>query len=362
MNYKKIYDQLVEKARPRGLDKNKHEGYFEIHHIVPRCMGGGDEESNLVMLTGREHFIVHMLLWKAYPDNTPLTYAAMMMSNRAVCKVNSRTYAALRRDFSAKVSETKRGKRYKDRMGERFGRLLVVELADFYTSPAGSRQAQWVCECDCGRYVTVPSGSLTSGNTRSCGCLSVELGKSIVGENNPFFGKKHTKETKEKFKKRKVLRGKDSPLYGRKFSEEHRQRMSERSKGVPWSDERRAKHVPRVGEDHPFYGKEHTPETRKKISEILLAKDLKAWEMPQVVNDDTHLSKWAMCDYYYDLWKESGEMGLKRFTKLFNELHDDHLTLSYFTNPRLKFTEGWNPRNDEIWVKFRDEYFKEDYA
>lgn len=38
MNYKKIYDALVDKAKSRGLDKSQHEGYFEIHHIVPHVL------------------------------------------------------------------------------------------------------------------------------------------------------------------------------------------------------------------------------------------------------------------------------------------------------------------------------------
>lgn len=69
MNYEKIYNELVEKAKVRGLDKSKHEGYFEIHHILPKSLGGSDDRSNLVMFTGREHFIAHMLLWKAYPES-----------------------------------------------------------------------------------------------------------------------------------------------------------------------------------------------------------------------------------------------------------------------------------------------------
>ncbi|AFN37507.1 homing endonuclease [Vibrio phage TCU_VP02_YC] len=74
MNYLKIYEQLV--------DKRKNEipcGYSEVHHIIPRCMGGSDDESNLIRLTAREHFIAHVLLSKAYPDNIRLKHASMMM-------------------------------------------------------------------------------------------------------------------------------------------------------------------------------------------------------------------------------------------------------------------------------------------
>lgn len=32
----------------------------------------------------------------------------------------------------------------------------------------------WKCLCSCGNYTAVPSGSLTSGKTKSCGCLKLE--------------------------------------------------------------------------------------------------------------------------------------------------------------------------------------------
>lgn len=40
--------------------------YSEKHHIIPRSLGGSDDESNLVALTAREHYIVHVLLFKIF--------------------------------------------------------------------------------------------------------------------------------------------------------------------------------------------------------------------------------------------------------------------------------------------------------
>lgn len=113
MNYKKVYDSLIERAKPRGLDKSKVEGYYEKHHILPRCLGGSDRESNLILLTGREHFIAHMLLWKAFPDNISLMRAAFMMSSRAKDtnthtkvdgRISSKTYAILREQYAKAVA------------------------------------------------------------------------------------------------------------------------------------------------------------------------------------------------------------------------------------------------------------------
>ena len=48
-------------SRP-GRDQTKQEGY-EIHHIIPKALGGGNQENNLIKLTYREHFIAHLMLW-----------------------------------------------------------------------------------------------------------------------------------------------------------------------------------------------------------------------------------------------------------------------------------------------------------
>lgn len=48
---------------------NPPTGYFEKHHIIPKCLGGTNDFSNLVCLTAREHFICHLLLVKITTGN-----------------------------------------------------------------------------------------------------------------------------------------------------------------------------------------------------------------------------------------------------------------------------------------------------
>lgn len=77
MNYIKIYDAIVQRAKTRQL-----EGYAEQHHIIPRCLGGDNSKANLVRLTAREHFICHLLLVDIYPNNKKLIYALWAMCNQ----------------------------------------------------------------------------------------------------------------------------------------------------------------------------------------------------------------------------------------------------------------------------------------
>lgn len=79
MNYKKIYDDIINKAKTLNRKKSK-EQYFELHHIIPRCMGGNNSKTNLVLLTAREHFLCHKLLHKSYPTNRLLFFAYDCMS------------------------------------------------------------------------------------------------------------------------------------------------------------------------------------------------------------------------------------------------------------------------------------------
>ncbi len=52
-----------------------------------------------------------------------------------------------------------------------------------------------------------------------------------IGKLNPFFGRKHTKKTKEKIaRKNKRFAGKSNPNYGKKWSEEQKQEASVRQK------------------------------------------------------------------------------------------------------------------------------------
>lgn len=75
MNCLKIYNDLVEKAR-----NSTYDGYTEIHHIKPKCMGGDDSEDNLVVMSPEQHYTAHLLLAKQYPDNHSLWFASKMMT------------------------------------------------------------------------------------------------------------------------------------------------------------------------------------------------------------------------------------------------------------------------------------------
>ena len=65
--YSCYYYSIINKAKSRATSKREAKkilGYVEKHHIIPKVLGGTNDEDNIVFLTAREHFICHRLLTK----------------------------------------------------------------------------------------------------------------------------------------------------------------------------------------------------------------------------------------------------------------------------------------------------------
>lgn len=106
MNYLRIHDNIISKAKLESRKKNNGI-YYEKHHIIPRCMQGTNNPENLVLLTAKEHFLIHLLLTKIYPDCTKLVNALWMMCTFDPSgkrkQTNSRLYEYSRQLFSQYV-------------------------------------------------------------------------------------------------------------------------------------------------------------------------------------------------------------------------------------------------------------------
>lgn len=80
-----------------------------------------------------------------------------------------------------------------DLTGNKYGRLTVQGLSG---KKGKHNRTYWACVCDCGNKVNVSHDRLTTGQTKSCGCLKVEMATSRIihynqehnqkGENRKF--------------------------------------------------------------------------------------------------------------------------------------------------------------------------------
>lgn len=203
MNYQKIYDSLINKAKNRILDC-----YTEKHHIIPKCLGGSDEECNLVSLTGREHFLAHWLLYRIYPTNGSLATAFFFMSH---CLNGSRNYKVSSRAYQ------------ESRQAHAIA--MRVKLTGIVRSEETRRKlSSRVVSQEWRRKVGIKSKGRNVGRK-----ISDQQKKSISLANK---GRKLTDEQKQKISE--THRGKTISLFQRK-------RMSEANKGKIVSEETRRK-------------------------------------------------------------------------------------------------------------------------
>lgn len=103
MTYKDFINNII-KVRGRVIYDDE---YHEVHHVVPRCKNGTDDENNLIDLYAKEHFIAHKLLAEENPDDDQLVYAYALMAfvkdkNQKRYELTPEEYEEARRTFSQK--------------------------------------------------------------------------------------------------------------------------------------------------------------------------------------------------------------------------------------------------------------------
>lgn len=136
-------------------------GYAEKHHIVPKSIGGTSDLNNLVWLTASEHFECHLLL-----TNMLKGPARRKMLSAATRMMNKQSHSQLRE----------------------------------YELPAYSDKIRQMCAEEHSAYMK----------------------QKHAGERNPFYGRKHTEESKKKI---------SNGGKGIKKSDEARKKISDAKKG-----------------------------------------------------------------------------------------------------------------------------------
>lgn len=100
------------------LDQVRIPGATENHHILPKSMFPDNANLNLnkwnkVVLTTRQHFIAHWLLWKAYPQtNMRVAFYRMTHCKSYSEKITSRVFNNLRKQANENMSEFNVGHRW----------------------------------------------------------------------------------------------------------------------------------------------------------------------------------------------------------------------------------------------------------
>lgn len=205
--YYKTYNQLIDKCIQMESEGYPEDMYTEVHHILPRCLGGSDDNSNLVKMPIKYHIVAHMLLACIYPKNIGLLNAAILMTTTRGIRISVTTSTRLRTEYSI----LRKGKKVSDETKKKISE---------------SRK-----------------GITYSEETRK------KMSESKKGINNPNYGKPLSESHRKnisKGEKGKVMTEEQrlnisKAHKGKKLSEEHKRKISESEKGRIITDEHREK-------------------------------------------------------------------------------------------------------------------------
>lgn len=159
--------------------------YHERHHILPKCMGGTNDEDNLIDLYAKEHFEAHRLLALENPDNDKLVYALWCMSNvkneytGERYQITAGEYEEVRKVYSETASH-----KYAGDGNPMYGVHRFGENSPHYGKQMSEEARKKISEARVGKY---------------CGENSPNFGNHrFAGENHPLFGKHPSDETRKK--------------------------------------------------------------------------------------------------------------------------------------------------------------------
>lgn len=227
--YTLIYFSIIENARLRVLPKDQ---YKETHHIVPRSLGGGNELSNLVDLTYKEHRICHKLLVKMTDsiNRSKMSYALLFFKIDATTK-NSliKTLSDYRKDFTP-ITDGIIDKWIQKDMEIPQGYYYGFSPATIKKHGAGNKGKRWITDGEVSyqiKHDTLPEGFYYG----QADYHKKKNSEALSGSGNPMYGKF----------------GIDHPAYGNKLTDETKKLMAET----------------KLGPKNPMYGK--LPHNAKSI-------------------------------------------------------------------------------------------------
>jgi len=214
-------------------------------------MNGTDDDSNLVGLTAKEHFICHKLLTEIYPDENKLHYASWMMATMKDKKgrdyrVGAREYQRLRENIV--VSDETRKKLSEFNKGKKLSEEHKRKMSESHKGKKVSEEhKRKMSESHKGKKVS-------EEHKRGLSIAAKQKWSKATDDFKQYMKSKFTHTIPHcEENKRKI----SESLMGRTLSEEHKRKIGESCKNP--SEETRRK----ISELHK--GKKVSTETRNKM-------------------------------------------------------------------------------------------------
>jgi len=191
-HYLNRYLKFIDALKNQSID-----GYSEKHHIMPRSMGGGDEPSNIIVLTLRQHYIAHWMLWKTYGGKMAVAFDYMNGIKKYGYRLTGRTIKLLSEDVSKRrserpVSDATKEKQRQAKLGRKLSPEHIEKVRLASTGRFVSEETKRKVSEGKKGISTRGTGWQQSQETRN------KIRQAQVGALNHMHGRKHSMETRMK--------------------------------------------------------------------------------------------------------------------------------------------------------------------
>jgi len=358
--YSKIYFELIYKRKIiKPLNKSE-DLYTEVHHIIPRCLGGDNKSENLVRLTYREHYICHRLLIKMTEGKSKAKlYTSLIIMGNENKKMNNGRILNSRHFKVIKIYsyciQKENSFKYKRKVSQE---TIQKQIQTKIKNGTAKHSEEWK-KNHSEKLKNKPNFKLrgkSSWNKGLAGTNKVKLSEETKNKIKSYFsdkknhpcygkpgnmlGKKHSEETKIKMSKSKKGENRSS------LTEEHKNKISAALKNKPKSEQHREKHR----------NLKHSEETKLKMSQISKNKPKSKESIEKRlntirVNKENGLknkTNKSQLQRMIDLYGE--EVGIKKFNEMRAKISRTLKEKNKNLNDKRKFN------NFEVWkLKYGEE-------
>ena len=251
MSYEEFIQNIINTRGQRNIPEDT---YFEVHHIIPKCLGGEpkyhsrkSKHPNLIHLFPEEHYIAHKLLAEKYPENLQIVSAFWLMSNNPKTgQVISAQDYALARELKQKAMQGSSNSFYGKKHTEETKAIISEKSRISGLGRPGTTNKAVICINTGIVYDTVLAAAKAIGASSSAvsGCChgitnrakgyyfafveDIDRQEYFAAYKGMPPSKADTEETKQK---------RSAAMRGMVWSEERNRKISEAKKGVKKSPE-----------------------------------------------------------------------------------------------------------------------------
>ena len=193
------YQELISSSKNKTIESNT-----EVHHILPKCLGGNDNKNNLCELSIEDHILAHLLLVNIYPEHAGILWSALVM----LCGSNNGKRSETQKLFSDDIRENIK---------------IKLRSKNLYGIPRRTKKKELSLEFLISENLKIINNLPEKEYIRPKD-FAEKLSKARTGKNHNLYGWHHSSETRAQMRDSQL--GNKNHFYGKTHQQLSKNKIS----------------------------------------------------------------------------------------------------------------------------------------